>query len=131
MNNDELLMESFREILKEAKENLSYISKYDFEYSSELKEEQEDIIAILEDILVEVDGVSAMAQLDAEDYAFLFEELNGYAENFIVDGRSSDEKLEEDTEKYNRLMDLLEILEKDYVPQDYDYDDSVEDDEDD
>lgn len=131
MTNDELLMESFQNILKEAKENLKYISKYNFDYSKELQEEQADIITILEDILIDVDGVSDMAQLDQEDYAFLFEELNSYAEAFIVDGTGSDEKLEADTEKFERLMDLLELLEKDYVPQDFEYDDSAEDDEDD
>lgn len=129
MTNDELLKKAFDSILKEHRENLDHISKDNFEYTDELKEELSDIIAIIEDILPEIDGVASFGKLDQEDYAFMFEQLSEYAETFVVDGTGDDDKLEADTLEFHQLMDIIELLEADYVPQDYEYDEDDEDDE--
>ena len=47
--------------------------------------------------------------------------LNSYAENFIVDGRNP-EKRKADTEIYEQLMEILSVLEENYIPQDYNCD---------
>ena len=128
MNKDEFLVKSFNEILKQAKENLSCIQKDNYEYTPELQDDYSDIIAILEDILPEISGISSLHKLDEEDYAFMFEMLNSYAEVFIIDGTKDEEKLEHDNLEFQMLMDIIEELEKDYVPQDYEYDEEDEDD---
>lgn len=127
MTNDQLLLKAFKEILGEARENLEYLKKDNFEYSDEVREDCADTIAILEDILPEINGIQELHSLDQEDYAFMFEMLQNYSEVFIVDGTGSEEKLEQDCAEFEQLMDIIEELEKDYVPQDYEYDEEDED----
>lgn len=121
MTNDELLVNSYKEILEQIKENAAYLSKDGYAYTKELTDECADLTAILEDILPEITGLESMNSLDEEDYAFMYEMLNSYAENFIVDGRNP-EKLKADTEIYEQLMEILSVLEENYIPQDYDCD---------
>ncbi len=128
MTDDELLVDSYKKILQQIKENSEYLSKDKHEYTSELTDECADLTAILEDILPEITGLESLNALDEEDYAFMYEMLNSYAENFIVDGRSP-ESLEHDKKIYDQLMDILSVLEKNYVPQDYDYDEENENEE--
>lgn len=123
MTDDELLVDSYKKILEQIKENSEYLSKDSYEYTRELTDECADLTAILEDILSEISGLESLNSLDEEDYAFMYEMLNSYAENFIVDGRSP-ETLERDEKIYGQLMDILSVMEKNYVPQDYDYDES-------
>lgn len=123
MTDDELLVDSYKKILEQIKENSEYLSKNSYEYTRELTDECADLTAILEDILPEISGLESLNSLDEEDYAFMYEMLNSYAENFIVDGRSP-ETLERDEKIYGQLMDILSVMEKNYVPQDYDYDES-------
>lgn len=123
MTDDELLVDSYKKILEQIKENSEYLSKDSHEYTRELTDECADLTAILEDILPEISGLESLNSLDEEDYAFMYEMLNSYAENFIVDGRSP-ETLEHDEKIYGQLMDILSVMEKNYVPQDYDYDES-------
>ncbi len=123
MTDDELLVDSYKKILEQIKENSEYLSKDSYEYTRELTDECADLTAILEDILPEISGLESLNSLDEEDYAFMYEMLNSYAENFIVDGRSP-ETLEHDEKTYGQLMDILSVMEKNYVPQDYDYDES-------
>ena len=101
MTNDELLVNSYKEILEQIKENAAYLSKDGYAYTKELTDE--------------------CADLTEEDYAFMYEMLNSYAENFIVDGRNP-EKLKADTEIYEQLMEILSVLEENYIPQDYNCD---------
>ncbi len=126
MTDDELLVDSYKKIIEQIKENLLYLSKDKYEYTKELTDDCADLTAILTDILPEITGLESMNNLDEEDYAFMYEMLNSYAENFIVDGRNP-ETLKKDTEIYEQLMDILSVLEKNYVPQDYDYDEEGED----
>lgn len=121
MTNDELLVNSYKEILEQIKENAAYLSKDGYAYTKELTDECADLTAILEDILPEITGLESMNSLDEEDYAFMYEMLNSYAENFIVDGRTP-EKLKADTEIYEQLMEILSVLEENYIPQDYNCD---------
>lgn len=121
MTNDELLVNSYKEILEQIKENAAYLSKDGYGYTKELTDECADLTAILEDILPEITGLESMNSLDEEDYAFMYEMLNSYAENFIVDGRTP-EKLKADTEIYEQLMEILSVLEENYIPQDYNCD---------
>lgn len=123
MTDDELLVDSYKKILEQIKENSEYLSKDSYEYTRELTDECADLTAILEDILPEISGLESLNSLDEEDYAFMYEMLNSYAENFIVDGRSP-ETLVHDEKIYGQLMDILSVMEKNYVPQDYDYDES-------
>lgn len=123
MTDDELLVDSYKKILEQIKENSEYLSKDSYEYTRELTDECADLTAILEDILPEISGLESLNSLDEEDYAFMYEMLNSYAENFIVDGRSP-ETLERDEKIYGQLMDILSVMEKNYVPQDYDYDET-------
>lgn len=123
MTDDELLVDSYKKILEQIKENSEYLSKDSYEYTRELTDECADLTAILEDILPEISGLESLNSLDEEDYAFMYEMLNSYAENFIVDGRSP-ETLERDEKIYGQLMDILSVMEKNYVPQDYDYNES-------
>lgn len=125
MTDDELLVDSYKKILEHIKENSEYLSKDSYEYTRELTDECADLTAILEDILPEISGLESLNSLDEEDYAFMYEMLNSYAENFIVDGRST-ETLEHDEKIYGQLMDILSVMEKNYVPQDYDYDEENE-----
>lgn len=126
MTDDELLVDSYKKILEQIKENSEYLSKDKYEYTKELTDECADLTAILNDILPEITGLESMNTLDEEDYAFMYEMLDSYAENFIVDGRNP-ETLQKDTEIYEQLMDILAILEKNYVPQDYNPDEEDED----
>ena len=126
MTDDELLVDSYKKILAQIKENSAYLSKDKFDYTKELTDECADLTAILSDILPEITGLESMNALDEEDYAFMYEMLNSYAENFIVDGRTP-ETLKNDTEIYEQLMDILAVLEKNYVPQDYDFGEEDED----
>lgn len=126
MTDDELLVDSYKKILEQIKENSEYLSKDKYEYTKELTDECADLTAILSDILPEITGLESMNTLDEEDYAFMYEMLDSYAENFIVDGRNP-ETLQKDTEIYEQLMDILAILEKNYVPQDYNPDEEDED----
>ncbi len=126
MTDDELLVDSYKKIIGQIRENSLYLSKDKYEYTKELIDECADLTAILDDILPEITGLDSMNNLDEEDYAFMFEMLNSYAENFIVDGRNP-ETLKKDTETYGQLMDILSVLEKNYVPQDYDPNDEEED----
>ncbi len=126
MTDDEILVDSYKKIIEQIKENLLYLSKDKYEYTKELTDDCADLTAILTDILPEITGLESMNNLDEEDYAFMYEMLNSYAENFIVDGRNP-ETLKKDTEIYEQLMDILSVLEKNYVPQDYDYDEEGED----
>ena len=126
MTDDELLVDSYKKILTQIKENSAYLSKDKYDYTKELTDECSDLTAILSDILPEITGVESMNVLEEEDYAFMYEMLNSYAENFIVDGRTP-ETLKKDTEIYEQLMDILAVLEKNYVPQDYDFDEEDED----
>lgn len=123
MTDDELLVDSYKKILEQIKENSEYLSKDSYEYTRELTDECADLTAILEDILPEISGLESLYSLDEEDYAFMYEMLNSYTENFIVDGRSP-ETLERDEKIYGQLMDILSVMEKNYVPQDYDYDET-------
>lgn len=125
MTDDELLTDSYQKILSEIKENRKYLEKDNFEYTQELIEECDDVTAILSDILTEINGIDSLNALDEEDYAFMYEMLNSYAEIFVVDGRSP-ESLEKDSEIFEQLMDILSLLEKNYVPQDYSSDDDDE-----
>lgn len=118
MTDDELLVDSYKKIIGQIKENSLYLSKGKYEYTKELTDECADLTEILSDILPEITGLDSMNNLDEEDYAFMFEMLNSYAENFIVDGRNP-ETLKKDTETYEQLMNILSVLEKNYVPQDY------------
>ena len=126
MTDNELLVDSYKKILEQIKENSEYLSKDKYEYTKELTDECADLTAILSDILPEITGLESMNTLDEEDYAFMYEMLDSYAENFIVDGRNP-ETLQKDTEIYEQLMDILAILEKNYVPQDYNPDEEDED----
>lgn len=126
MTDDELLVDSYKKILEQIKENSEYLSKDKYEYTKELTDECADLTAILNDILPEITGLESMNTLDEEDYAFMYEMLDSYAENFIVDGRNP-ETLQKDTEIYEQLMDILAILEKNYDPQDYNPDEEDED----
>ncbi len=128
MTDDELLTDSYKKILSEIKENRKYLEKDNFEYTQELIEECDDVIAILSDILTEINGINSLNALDEEDYAFMYEMLNSYAEIFIVDGRTQ-ESLKKDSEIFEQLMDILSLLEKNYVPQDYSSNDDVDADE--
>lgn len=125
MTDDELLTDSYQKILSEIKENRKYLEKDNFEYTQELIEECDDVTAILSDILTEINGIDSLNALDEEDYAFMYEMLNSYAEIFVVDGRTP-ESLEKDSEIFEQLMDILSLLEKNYVPQDYSSDDDDE-----
>lgn len=125
MTDDELLTDSYQKILSEIKENRKYLEKDNFEYTQELIEECDDVTAILSDILTEINGIASLNALDEEDYAFMYEMLNSYAEIFVVDGRTP-ESLEKDSEIFEQLMDILSLLEKNYVPQDYSSDDDDE-----
>lgn len=122
MTDDELITDSYQKILSEIKENRKYLEKDNFEYTQELIEECDDVTAILSDILSEINGIDSLNALDEEDYAFMYEMLNSYAEIFVVDGRTP-ESLEKDSEIFEQLMDILSLLEKNYVPQDYSSDD--------
>ncbi len=126
MTDDELLVDSYKKILEQVKENSKYLSKDKYEYTKELTDECTDLTAILSDILPEITGLESMNALDEEDYAFMYEMLDSYAENFIVDGRNP-ETLQKDTETYEQLMDILAVLEKNYVPQYYNPDEEDED----
>ena len=126
MTDDELLVDSYKKILEQVKENSKYLSKDKYEYTKESTDECADLTAILSDILPEITGLESMNALDEEDYAFMYEMLDSYAENFIVDGRNP-ETLQKDTETYEQLMDILAVLEKNYVPQDYNPDEEDED----
>lgn len=128
MTDDELLLDSYKKILSEIKENREYLLKDNFEYTKELTDECSDLEAILRDILTDINGIDSLNALDEEDYAFMYEMLDSYADVFIVDGRTQ-ETLQKDTKIYEQLRDILDILEKNYVPQDYDYDEEDEDDE--
>lgn len=128
MTDDELLTASYKKILSEIKENRKYLEKDNFEYTQELIEECDDVIAILSDILTEINGIASLNALDEEDYAFMYEMLNSYAEIFIVDGRTQ-VSLKKDSEIFEQLMDILSLLEKNYVPQDYSSNDDVDADE--
>lgn len=121
MTDDELLVDSYKKIIGQIKENSLHLSKDKYEYTKELTDECADLTEILSDILPEITGLDSMKNLDEEDYAFMFEMLSSYAENFIVDGRNT-ETLKKDTETYEQLMNILSVLEKNYVPQDYDPD---------
>lgn len=125
MTDDELITDSYQKILSEIKENRKYLEKDNFEYTQELIEECDDVTAILSDILTEINGIDSLNALDEEDYAFMYEMLNSYAEIFVVDGRTP-ESLEKDSEIFEQLMDILSLLEKNYVPQDYSSDDDDE-----
>ncbi len=122
MTDDELLTDSYQKILSEIKENRKYLEKDNFEYTQELIEECDDVTAILNDIFSEINGIASLNALDEEDYAFMYEMLNSYAEIFVVDGRTQ-ESLKKDSEIFEQLMDILSLLEKNYVPQDYSSDD--------
>ena len=63
--------------------------------------------------------------LDEEDYAFVYECLNEYAEIFIVDGTDERMRLQGE-QRFEQLVDLLTVLEADYVPQNWDDEDSEE-----
>lgn len=127
MDKDQLLLKWFNSILSDAKENLEYLKRYDFDYSDEIREDCADTITILEDILPEIHGLNDLHSLDEEDYAFMFEMLQSFAEVFIVDGSGTEEKFEQDYEEFGLLMNILEELEADYVPQDFEYDEEDED----
>ena len=81
MTDDELLVDSYKKIIGQIRENSLYLSKDKYEYTKELIDECADLTAILDDILPEITGLDSMNNLDEEDYAFMFEMLNSYAEH--------------------------------------------------
>ncbi len=119
MTDDELLKESYDKILIELNNTYLHYKKDNFDYTAELLEDFSDTMEILKDILKDGSSVESLKKLDEEDYAFMYELLNDYAETFVIDGRTKD-TLSRDTKKYEQLLELLSVLQENYVPQEYD-----------
>lgn len=128
MTDDELLLHSYKAVLEHLKACKAHYLKDNFDYTQDLIDDCSDCIEILEDILSDLSGVESLSELDEEDYAFMFEMLSAYEEIFIVDGREPS-KLKQDTKTHEQLARLIEKLEENYVPQDYEFDEEDEDDD--
>ena len=111
--------------IQELSENLIHLKNTHFDWTDEIVQECADTKEILCDILQEVNCVEDLKNLDEEDYAFVYECLNEYAEIFIVDGTDERMRLQGE-QRFEQLVDLLTVLEADYVPQNWDDEDSEE-----
>lgn len=125
MSDDELLIDSLKTYIQELSENLIHLKNTHFDWTDEIVQECADTKEILCDILQEVNCVEDLKNLDEEDYAFVYECLNEYAEIFIVDGTDERMRLQGE-QRFEQLVDLLTVLEADYVPQNWDDEESEE-----
>lgn len=106
MTDDELLLKSLRNFQEAEKEERRELTGED-EVSSFLAEDLDETIELLDDILPKIKNIDSLFEdLDEDEFSFIVDCLEDYAECFIVDGR--DEKLKEENEaEYSQLMDIM------------------------
>lgn len=110
MTDDQLLVVTLKNILQNLIEERTDVENhYDLndDFNSELLDEYNDYIQILDGLIPEIKSIDDLFEkLDDDEFAFVVEQLENYAETFILDGR--DEQLLEQQEKeYSQLCDIL------------------------
>lgn len=105
MTDDEVLLKSLKNILKEILEERSELTGND-DQSLEIAEELDDNAEILDSLIPEITKIDDLYNLEDDEFDFILELLQDYTDNFIIDGRTP-EKLQEDEAEYAQLMDIL------------------------
>ncbi|MBQ1949429.1 MAG: hypothetical protein II367_04655 [Treponema sp.] len=114
MNDDEFLISCLKNYLADVKEEYDYAKQFTDADSAEIAEDDLEIYDILKVLIEDIQGLDSLHDLDDDDYIFVYECLQAYAEAFVIDGRDEEtrKKAEED---FNRLQELLDELEADFT----------------
>lgn len=114
MTDDEVLVKSFENILKEIKEEKADAGERN-ELNSEIAESYDEAIERLERIVPKIKCTDDIFVLDDEqDYYFAIDSLENYFENYVVDGRDEQKK----AEGYAELEALGRVLAEFYEDDD-------------
>ena len=122
MNEDEILLKSLKNILTELRDEYEYYHQFSDEDSLVLAEECKESAEIMEDILPDITDVDSLDDLSDDDYSFVYEMLQAYAEVFIIVGTSEAARIKGEKE-YEAILDLLDEMESDFVMDEEDEDD--------
>lgn len=122
MNEDEILLKSLKNILTELRDEYEYYHQFSDKDSLVLAEECKESAEIMEDILPDITDVDSLDDLSDDDYSFVYEMLQAYAEVFIIDGTSEAARVKGEKE-YEVILDLLDEMESDFVMDEEDEDD--------
>ena len=114
MTDDELLIKSLKSYLKDVDSEYQYAKQFTDADSAEIAEDNLEIRDILTPMLEDITGIESLNDLDDEDYAFVYECLQAYAESFIIDGRNKEIKKASE-EEYNQLMEIISEMEADFM----------------
>ncbi len=114
MNDDEFLIHCLKCYISMLNEEAAYAEQFSDAESVEVAEENRDYAKILESLLAEITGVASLNDLDDDDFEFVYECLQMYAESFVVDGREEASRLKTE-EDYTRLLSILDEMEADFV----------------
>ena len=113
MNDDEFLISCLKSYLADVKEEYDYAKQFTDADSAEIAEDNIEIYDILKVLIDDIKGIESLNDLDDDDYLFVYECLQAYAEAFVIDGR--DEKAREKAEEdFARLSELLDEMAADF-----------------
>ena len=113
MNDDEFLISCLKNYLADVKEEYDSAKQFTDADSAEIAEDNIEIYDILKVLIDDIKGIESLNDLDDDDYLFVYECLQAYAEAFVIDGRDKKarEKAEED---FARLSELLDEMAADF-----------------
>ncbi len=110
MSDDELLVKTLNNILKNLEEEKKDVEQnYDLsdDFNKELLDEYNDYVQIIEGIIPKINCIDDLYEkLDEDEFTFILENIENYAEIFILDGRNI-ELLSEQEKEYSQLCDIL------------------------
>ncbi|MCR5494694.1 MAG: hypothetical protein K6F15_03575 [Treponema sp.] len=113
MNDDEFLISCLKKYLASVKDEYDYAKQFTDTDSMEIAEDNIEIYDILKVLIDDISGIESLNDLDDDDYGFIFECLQSYAEAFIIDGRDEESKKASE-EEYKRLNGILEEMSADF-----------------
>ncbi|MBQ5999020.1 MAG: hypothetical protein IJL70_06065 [Treponema sp.] len=114
MTDDELLIKSLNNYLINVDSEYQYAKQFTDADSAEIAEDNLEIRDILKPMMEDITSIESLNDLDDEDYAFVYECLQSYAESFIIDGRNEETKKASE-EEYNQLMEIISEMEADFM----------------
>ena len=106
MTDDELLLKSIQAIRDEIRAERSELTDSD-EVSSFLAEDLDETAELLDKIAPKIKGLDSLYEdLDEDEFSFIVECLQDYADNFVIDG-TDDQKRQRGEAEYSQLTDIL------------------------
>ena len=125
---DTYLIEILNNILKDTQECLDYVKDLKTAEYKEIQADYKHEIKILTKVLKNCKGLDDMAECDEDVLGEIFQYLESYADNFIID--HSPARLKADTEEYEKIEAILNLFyDDDEDDEDGDFEDSEDESE--